>query len=68
MSAARTSTSAELIAIAGDFNKGPDKDDPARHPTLEALFRPKLWSIYPEITAPRHAASDHAAVWVDLDL
>jgi hypothetical protein len=29
---------------------------------------PRLWSIYPEITAAEHAASDHAAVWVDLDL
>jgi hypothetical protein len=24
--------------------------------------------VYPEITAARHAASDHAAVWVDLGL
>jgi len=131
---------AELIAVLGDFNKGPRKGDPEQHPTLEALFPPesslvdaynlpnftglfdekdtlrarpgsfqscnlsnrldyillspelaesvtdggvfrkglwgdpsnvkpsKLWSIYPEITASRHAASDHAAVWVDLDL
>jgi endonuclease/exonuclease/phosphatase family metal-dependent hydrolase len=29
---------------------------------------PQDWEIYPEITASRHAASDHAAVWVDLDL
>jgi len=28
---------------------------------------PKLWSVYPEITSGRHAASDHGAVWVDLD-
>jgi endonuclease/exonuclease/phosphatase family metal-dependent hydrolase len=27
-----------------------------------------LWEIYPEMTKPVHAASDHAAVWVDLDL
>jgi len=27
-----------------------------------------LWEIYPEMTKPIHAASDHAAVWVDLDL
>jgi endonuclease/exonuclease/phosphatase family metal-dependent hydrolase len=131
---------AELIAVLGDFNKGPLKADPGRHPTLEALFPPesslvdayglaafsglfderdpgrtrpgsfqscsltnrldyillspelaelvtdggvfrkglwgdpgnlrpsKLWSVYPEISASRHAASDHAAVWVDLDL
>lgn len=25
-----------------------------------------LWEIYPEMTAPLHAASDHAAIWVDL--
>jgi endonuclease/exonuclease/phosphatase family metal-dependent hydrolase len=30
--------------------------------------RPRLWTIYPEIIASRHAASNHAAVWVDLDL
>jgi len=131
---------AELVAVLGDFNKGPDKDDPTKHPTLEALlgedsplvdayahpkftglfdekdvnrerpgsfqscsltnrldyillspelaervsdggvFRkglwgnpknvnpPTRWSVYPEITASRHAASDHAMVWVDLDL
>ncbi len=29
--------------------------------------RPRCGAIYPEITATRHAASDHAAVWVDLD-
>jgi endonuclease/exonuclease/phosphatase family metal-dependent hydrolase len=27
-----------------------------------------LWEIYPEMTKAVHAASDHAAVWVDLDL
>lgn len=25
-----------------------------------------LWEIYPEMTKPVHAASDHAAIWVDL--
>jgi endonuclease/exonuclease/phosphatase family metal-dependent hydrolase len=131
---------AELVAVLGDLNKGPDKTNPDHHPTLEALLdpgtplvnaytlpqfsqlfgdkdtdrerpgsfesctltnrldcillspelaakvtdggvfrkglwgppknktKPKLWTIYPEITASRHAASDHAAVWVDLDL
>ena len=131
---------AEFVAVLGDFNKGPDPDDPDRHPTLEALFAqgsplvdayghpkftglfdvkdvdrqrpgsfqscslrnrldylllspelaervtdggvfrkglwgnpknvnpPTRWSVYPEITASRHAASDHAMVWVDLDL
>lgn len=27
-----------------------------------------LWAIYPEMTAPIHAASDHAAMWADLTL
>jgi endonuclease/exonuclease/phosphatase family metal-dependent hydrolase len=130
---------ARLVAVLGDLNKGPARDDPSHHPTLEPLlgpgsplvdayrhpsfrqlfdpkdvdrerpgsfqscslanrldyillspelaervtdggvFRkglwgnpsnvnpPRLWSIYPEITASRHAASDHGAVWVDLD-
>jgi endonuclease/exonuclease/phosphatase family metal-dependent hydrolase len=29
---------------------------------------PRLWTIYAEIDTSRHAASDHAAVWVDLDI
>ena len=29
---------------------------------------PQAWEIYSEITASVHAASDHAAVWADLDL
>ena len=28
----------------------------------------KLWEIYPEITEPSHASSDHAAVWCDIEL
>jgi endonuclease/exonuclease/phosphatase family metal-dependent hydrolase len=28
---------------------------------------PEDWKIYPEITESVHAASDHAAIWVDLD-
>ena len=28
---------------------------------------PEDWEIYPEITESVHAASDHAAIWVDLD-
>jgi endonuclease/exonuclease/phosphatase family metal-dependent hydrolase len=131
---------AELIAVLGDFNKGPEKGHPSHHPTLQALFAPsthlvdayglpafaelfdakdtakqrpgsfqsctltnrldyillspeladlvtaggvfrkglwgdpsnvqppKLWSTYPEIASARQAASDHAAIWVDLDL
>ena len=30
--------------------------------------RPKRWDVYPELTAERQGASDHAAVWVDLDI
>jgi endonuclease/exonuclease/phosphatase family metal-dependent hydrolase len=29
---------------------------------------PHDWTIYPEITRSLHGASDHAAVWIDLDL
>ncbi len=27
-----------------------------------------LWEVYPEMTTSYHAASDHAAVWVDVDV
>jgi len=30
--------------------------------------RPRKWDAYPEITRPIEAASDHAALWVDVDL
>jgi hypothetical protein len=30
--------------------------------------RPKRWESYAELGRPEEAASDHAAVWVDLDL
>lgn len=30
--------------------------------------RKPSWPIFDEITSARHAASDHAAIWVDLDL
>lgn len=30
--------------------------------------RPQRWEVYPELTARVHAASDHHAIWVDLDL
>jgi endonuclease/exonuclease/phosphatase family metal-dependent hydrolase len=30
--------------------------------------RPKKWDVYDEITRPEEAASDHAAIWVDLDI
>lgn len=26
------------------------------------------WEVYPEMTEPQHAASDHAALWCDLDV
>jgi endonuclease/exonuclease/phosphatase family metal-dependent hydrolase len=29
---------------------------------------PSQWEIYPEITGPEHAASDHAAIYVDLNI
>jgi len=123
---------AELLAVVGDFNKGPTSDDPPKHPTLEALLGagsplvdthvlpvfdagprpgtfqacgvrdrldyivvspeladrvsaggvnrsglwgnpknknpPSKWTVFPPITAALHAASDHAAVWIDFDL
>ena len=122
----------ELIALVGDFNKGPKAGPPPEHPTLEALLGagsplvdayglgvfdvgprpgtfeacslanrldyillspelaalvtagginrmglwgnpknknpPANWEIFPPITRSVHAASDHAAVWVDFDL
>lgn len=30
--------------------------------------RPPRWAIYPELQRPVHAASDHHAIWVDIDL
>jgi endonuclease/exonuclease/phosphatase family metal-dependent hydrolase len=30
--------------------------------------QPARWSVYPELDDERHAASDHAALWVDLQL
>lgn len=30
--------------------------------------QPKKWDVYDEITRPEDAASDHAAVWVDIDV
>lgn len=30
--------------------------------------RPSRWDVYSEITRPEDAASDHAAIWVDLDV
>lgn len=122
----------ELIALVGDFNKGPKAGPPPEHPTLEALFDsaselvdaysldvfdvgprpgtfeacslanrldymflspalaalvtagginrkglwgnpknknpPAKWAVFPPITRSVHAASDHAAVWIEFDL
>ena len=52
---------ADLVADGGIFRKG-------LWGTPSNVNPPSRWSIYDEITASRHAASDHAAVWVDLDL
>lgn len=30
--------------------------------------RPKKWDVFDTLTLPVHAASDHAALWVDLDI
>ncbi|MGE7955111.1 endonuclease/exonuclease/phosphatase family protein [Pseudomonas sp. NPDC089530] len=30
--------------------------------------KPKRWDVYPQLDKPENAGSDHAAVWVDLDL
>ena len=30
--------------------------------------RPKRWEVFDQLTKPQHAGSDHAAVWVDIDL
>lgn len=30
--------------------------------------RPKRWAVYDELTRPQEAGSDHAALWVDVDI
>lgn len=30
--------------------------------------RPRRWDVFEELQKPQHAGSDHAAVWVDIDL
>ena len=30
--------------------------------------RPKRWEVFPELTRPNQSASDHAAVWADIDI
>jgi hypothetical protein len=29
---------------------------------------PTQWAIYPDITGPEHAASDHAAIFIDINV
>ncbi len=30
--------------------------------------RPPRWQVYPELTRPHHAASDHHLIWADIDI
>jgi hypothetical protein len=52
---------AEKMTGGGVFRRGlwgpPDNTTPPKH-----------WTVYPEILTSTNAASDHAAVFVDLDL
>ncbi|HWC11259.1 MAG TPA: endonuclease/exonuclease/phosphatase family protein [Acidimicrobiales bacterium] len=53
--------SPDLFARAtggGIFRKGVWRGDRTRNP----------WEIYPTLTEERHAASDHAAIWAEIDL
>lgn len=52
---------AERVTDGGVFRRG-------LWGTPSNVRRPKLWDAYPEITGARHAASDHGAVWVEVDL
>jgi endonuclease/exonuclease/phosphatase family metal-dependent hydrolase len=52
---------AAKVTAGGVYRKGLWGDPGNKRP-------PRHWSVYPELTEARHAASDHAAVWVDLDL
>jgi len=52
---------AETVTDGGVFRKGV-------WGTPTNIKPPSRWTIYPEITSSRQAASDHAAVWIDLDL
>ncbi|MCP2163382.1 endonuclease/exonuclease/phosphatase family protein [Goodfellowiella coeruleoviolacea] len=52
---------AELTTAGGIFRRGLWGRPSNVHP-------PQAWEIFPEITHARQAASDHAAVWIDLDL
>ncbi|MGW1677734.1 endonuclease/exonuclease/phosphatase family protein [Saccharopolyspora sp. NPDC002376] len=52
---------ATRVTGGGIFRKGLWGDPHNIHP-------PQAWEIYDSITNPVHAASDHAAVWIDIDL
>ncbi|GAA2636092.1 hypothetical protein GCM10010399_81230 [Dactylosporangium fulvum] len=52
---------AARVTAGGVFRKGLWGNPENRNP-------PKHWEVYGEIDAGRHAASDHAAVWIDVDL
>jgi endonuclease/exonuclease/phosphatase family metal-dependent hydrolase len=52
---------ADRVVDGGVFRKG-------LWGTPSNKTRPRFWTVYDEITAGRHGASDHGAVWVDLDL
>lgn len=47
----------EKVATGGVFRKG-----------MWPGARPARWVAYPEVSLPHEAASDHAAIWVDIDL
>jgi hypothetical protein len=46
---------AQLVAVLGGFNKGPDKADPTTHPTLEPLFDSTSGLV--DATGYRHSRS-----------
>jgi exonuclease III len=52
---------AQAVTGGGIFRKGLWGTPTNKNP-------PQAWSVFGEITGSVHAASDHAAVWIDLDL
>jgi hypothetical protein len=44
------------------------KADQSCKPSTTNKNPPQDWPVFPQITKSIHAASDHAAVWIDLDL
>jgi endonuclease/exonuclease/phosphatase family metal-dependent hydrolase len=47
----------ERVQAGGVFRKG-----------MWPGSRPRRWECYPEVSRPQEAASDHAAIWVDVSL